>query len=720
MALTIDDVIKQVSGYWPGTDKAGILRAYEFADRAHKGQLRKSGEPYITHPLNVSNILASIEADPQSIAGSLLHDTVEDTEFTIENIEAEFGPTIAHLVEGVTKLSHLNFRTAKDEQARNLRKMFLAMASDLRVILIKIADRVHNMRTLDALPPDRQQHIAEETRMIFAPLAHRLGVWRLKWELDDLSLRYLEPEAYFGIVDKLGKTRREREREIDKTRHQLAQHLVEAGLDAQVYGRPKHIYSIYNKMRSQNIDFEQIGDIMALRVIVATVGECYAALGIVHDSWLPLSGQFTDYIAMAKSNQYQSLHTKVLGPNSQPMEVQIRTREMHRVAEYGVAAHWRYKGEEEDPELDQQVGWLRQLIDLETDLQESHEFVELLQLDLFKDQVFVFTPQGDVIDLPAGATPIDFAYRVHTEVGHQCVGAKVNGRLVALDHKFNNGDVAEIITQPTAQPSPDWLNMAQSSHARAKIRRYLRQQTRDENIERGRTALERAIAHMKGSERTQLDMTQLQWVAEHLNYLDVDSLHAGIGYGDVDPQTVINHLSRPHEPETLAEEVALFAPSRQAENRTPVEVTTEGVKGFGSRVAKCCNPLPGDDIVGYITRGGGLAIHRSNCKNLKYRMEREPERVMPLSWDSDQSRGFAADVEVTAVDRVGLFSHITAVISDLGLSIRAAEANLIDEHLARLVVTVEINERRDLDELIQHLNSLIDVVNARPLTGSGI
>lgn len=720
MSVTIEEITQRVSGYWPGTDRELLVRAYDFASRAHSGQLRKSGEPYIVHPLNVGSILSQIETDPPTVAGGLLHDTVEDTPYSIEDINSEFGPSIGHLVEGVTKLSKLNFRTAKDEQARNLRKMLLAMADDIRVIFIKLGDRLHNMRTLAPLPRDRQEHIALETRNIFAPIAHRLGIWRLKWEMEDLALRYLEPGAYFEIVERLGKTRAEREREIERARAQLEQRLREAGLQAEVYGRPKHIYSIYTKMRTQQLDFEQISDLMALRVIVNTVGDCYAALGIVHDLWMPLSGMFSDYIAKPKSNGYQSLHTKVLGPNAQPMEVQIRTHEMHRIAEYGAAAHWRYKEGKTDADMDKQVGWVRQLLELDADLQESHEFLELLQLDLFKDQVFVVTPQGDVIDLPAGATPIDFAYRIHTELGHHCVGAKVNGKLVPLDYKFKNGDVAEILTQSGAEPSRDWLKIAQSSHARSKIRRFLRQKTRDESILQGREILNRELERLRGTERSQLDMNRLAQVAEHLNYLDVDSLYAAIGFGDVEPETVIRHLQRPALPLTLADEVARFAPPKGGAADATPQVTSDGVKGFSSRISQCCNPLPGDDIAGYITRGGGLTIHRADCKNLQYRAQREPGRVVSLTWETSPDSHFLAQVEVVAVDRMGLFSHITAVVADLGLNIRKAEAHMEGPHLARLTLDVEIHDRTDLDELVKHLSQLIDVVNVHPVAGPGV
>lgn len=717
MDPTIAEIIERVSGYWPGVDRETLVRAYQFADLAHTGQHRRSGDPYIVHPLNVADILCRIEADPLSIVAALLHDTVEDTRFSVEDIEKAFGPVVAALVEGVTKLSHLNFRTAHEEQARNLRKMFLAMAKDIRVILIKLADRLHNMRTLDPLPPERREEIAQETRMIFAPLAHRLGIWRIKWELEDLALRYLDPAGYFDIVKRLGATRKQREEQTEARRQQLAAALAAAGIEAEVQGRPKHIYSIYNKMRTQHLDFEQIGDLMALRVLVATVADCYAALGVVHQLWMPLPGLFTDYIAKPKSNQYQSLHTKVLPKDSTPMEVQIRTYEMHRVAEYGVAAHWRYKEGGIETDLDSRIGSIRHILDMESDLKESHEFLEGLQIDLYKDLVFVFTPQGDVIDLPKDATPIDFAYRIHTQVGHQCVGAKVNGRLVSLDYKLQNGDVAEIITQPGAEPSHDWLAIAQSQHARAKIRRFLRQKARDESIALGRETLERELARLRGPERAKVDMARLPKVAEHLNYVDADSLYAAIGFGDVEAETVVRHLQEASaQPASLTEEVAKFA-RRSGDIPDRPQVTSDGVRGFSSRLSLCCNPLPGDSIVGYITRGGGMTIHREDCKNLRYRREREPERVVPLSWEQDRSHRVQAEVEVVAVDRVGLFSHITAVVADLGLNIRSAEAHLQDNHLARLRMGVEITGRQDLDELLEHLTQLIDVVSARPIAG---
>jgi len=714
MKAAVEKLVQRVSGYWPGVDKQQLIDAYDLAARAHAGQKRLTGDPYIVHPYEVSLILSSLESDPSSIVGGLLHDVVEDSEVQIEQIEDQFGPVISHLVAGVTKLSKLDFYSRQEEQARNLRKMFLAMADDIRVLLIKLSDRLHNMRTLDPLPPERREANALETLHIFAPLAHRLGVWRIKWELEDLALKHLEPEAYAEIVAKLGQTRAQREQQLEVAHEMLADRIREAGINA-VQGRAKHIYSIRQKMLRQDLSFSDLGDLIALRVIAEEVSDCYAALGIVHSLWMPISGFFSDYIAKPKSNEYQSLHTKVIGPHQQPLEVQIRTREMHRKAEYGVAAHWRYKEGDSDPQLDQQVAWLRQLLELETDLSESHEFLELLQLDLFRDQVFVFTPQGDVIELPRGAGPIDFAYRIHTEVGHHCVGARVNGQQVALEYQFENGDIAEIITSPSAKPSRDWMPIIQSSHAKAKVRKFLREQTRDENIEQGRQELEAAINRLPVTQRERLDREKLAEVARHLNYADVDSLLAAIGYGDVDPHTVIDHITVPERPQTLVEEAQLLLPETpvEAQKRVTSPVTAKGVAGVSSHLSKCCNPLPGDEIVGYVTRGSGLAIHRSDCKNLQYRAAKEPERIVPLTWSDDAADVFRTDIEVVAVDRVGLLSHITAVISEANVNIAAAHVDAQDHQLARLHLTLDIKRREDITHLMARIEQLIDVVSVR-------
>jgi len=718
--VEIGTLMERVAVYSPEADTEMLRRAYEFAEKAHAGQKRLTGDPYITHPLAVADILAKIQADPVAVAAALLHDTVEDTGVSIEDIQEQFGERIAHLVAGVTKLTRLDFSSRQDQQAHNLRKMFLAMADDIGVILIKLADRLHNMRTLDPLPAQDRQRNARETLHIFAPLAHRLGISQINWELEDLALKYLEPAAYWDIVEKLGRSREARVAQLELVQRELQEALDEAELPARIEGRAKHIYSIYRKMEQQRVDFGQIADLTALRVITDTVDHCYAALGVVHSLWMPVAGQFTDYIAKPKSNKYQSLHTKVFGPDNQPMEIQIRTEQMHRQAEYGVAAHWRYKEEDSDPQLDEQISWLRQMLDLETDLEESHEFLELLELDLFQDQVFVFTPDGDVIDLPGGAGPIDFAYRIHTEVGDHCAGARVNGQIVPLDYSFQNGDIVEIITSPHAQPSRDWLRIIKSSRAKAKVRKFLRQQTEEENIRAGRQQLAEVFAKSRRLVGKTLDEKLLAPVAEHLNYPTVDSLLAAIGYGEVEPATVVDHLVRglDRRPQTLTEEVELTLPEAPAvpSAEEAMLVSVEGIRGLECRLARCCNPLPGDEIIGYVTRGSGISVHRSTCKNLAYLQEKEPERLVSLQWATGTNEArFRTRIEIIASDRVGLLSHITAIVSDCDINIVAAEANAEGREFARLLLTLDITSRRDLDRLIDRLRKLIDVIGVRRL-----
>ena len=714
MDQTVAKIVQTVEGYWPGVDRDFLIHAYEFARERHEGQTRASGEPYIRHPVLVAEIVTSVEGDPFSVAAAFMHDVLEDTDTSVEEIRERFGPTVATLVEGVTNLHKLDFATRQETQARNLRKMFLAMAEDVRVILIKLCDRLHNMRTLEHLPEDRRVSNAMETLHIFAPLAHRLGVWRLKWELEDLALKWLEPEKYEEIAEKLGMSRTEREQLITTARAALEKHLEQGGIKARVQGRAKHIYSIYDKMERQHIDFAQIADLNALRVIVNTVGECYAALGIIHDLWMPVPDMFSDYIAKPKANKYQSLHTKVIGPDSQILEVQIRTEQMHRIAEYGVAAHWSYKEGDTDPQVDEQVAWIRQFLELETDLRESHEFLELLQLDLFQHQVFVFTPKGDVIELPAGSGPLDFAYRIHTEVGHHCVGARVNGRRVGLDYEFKNGDVAEIITSPNAEPTHSWLRIAKSSGAKTKVRRFLRGKAREESIDAGKELLDRAIQRLNPVVRNRIDMDKMPEIATHLGYSDVESLLAALGFGDIEADTVTAHLQEfGHEPSTLVEAAQQLAlpdsPAPKIKGALPVKAGA--VAGFHSRISRCCNPLPGDEICGYITRGKGLAIHRTDCKNLLYRMEREPNRIVPLSWSDDDATEFYQNIEVIALNRVGVLSHLTAIIADADIDIHAVEARSDDGHLAHVKMTLAIRNRDDLNRLIKRLEQLIDVVS---------
>ncbi|MBM3497447.1 MAG: bifunctional (p)ppGpp synthetase/guanosine-3',5'-bis(diphosphate) 3'-pyrophosphohydrolase [Armatimonadetes bacterium] len=717
-ALVISDLNRIVRKYWPAADPELLPRAYRFADVAHGDQKRLDGTPYIQHPLQVGGLLAEVESDPTAVAAALLHDVVEDTPTRPEEIEAEFGGTVRTLVEGVTKLSLANFRTREEGQAHNLRKMFLAMADDVRVILIKLADRLHNMRTLEPLEAHRREAIAEETLHIYAPLAHRLGVRRFKWELEDLAFKTLDPAGFHDISSRIGAGRAEREAVVAQAIADLQEQLREADIGAKIEGRPKHFFSIYQKMQRQSIDFDHLGDLMALRVIVESVPDCYSVLGIVHKLWIPITDQFSDYVAKPKPNGYQSLHTKVVGLNGQPMEVQIRTREMHRVAEHGIAAHWRYKEGGQPSRFDEQMmAWMEQLRELEDHLPDEHEWLELVRLDLFKDQVFVFTPNWDVIDLPAGAGPLDFAYRIHTDVGNHCAGAKVNGKLVSLDYQFRNGDIVEITTHAGAHPTVDWLKLIVGSGAKSKVRRYLRDQVRDETIGVGREALERAVRRLPPDERSALRMDDLVQVARSFNLRDEEALFAAIGFGEIEPETVLIRLQpEPQGPRTIAEEIESFR-DLEASNIAPAaraSVTMGDIDGLAARRAKCCNPLPGDPIRGYITRGEGLAIHRADCKNLQHRTALEPERVQDLRWGQQRAADtYRASIELVALDRVGLLAHITAVVSESGLNIASAAVDAEKGNVATIRLVVDVENRAELNRLVDRLRNLIDVIDAR-------
>jgi GTP pyrophosphokinase len=720
MARPIDQIIESLAAYWPDLDASLVLAAYDFAAEAHRGQTRLTGEPYLYHPLAVASILTNIEADPPSIIAALLHDTVEDNEeVKLDDIRRRFGETVAVIVDGVTKLKRLDFASRTEDQAGNLRKMLVAMARDLRVILIKLADRLHNMRTLYGLPPARRHTTADETLHIFAPLAHRLGVWRIKAELEDLSLRYLEPRAYWDIARGVGASQAEREGFIEDTRARLRRRLLAANVPAEVFGRAKHVCSIWRKMTAEDLSLDQINDLLGLRVIVHTLDQCYQALGVAHELWRPIPGEFADYIALPKANGYQSLHSKVFGDLGRPLEIQIRTWEMHRKAEYGVAAHWRYKEGGADPVFDEQIAWLRRLLELSTDMEEQHDYLELLQGELLRDQVFVFTPRGQILDLPAGATPIDFAYRVHTEVGHHCAGARVNGKLVALDHRLQTGDVVDITTSPQAQPKLDWLNIIQSPNAKAKVRRYLRAKTRADSEDLGRQGLLRAIDHLRADERERVRMDRLLEVAQHLGYADEESLLAAVGYGDVEALTVARHLSAQEErrPTSLAEEVQLRLPAIETSGADDIVPVASSIGGqLLARAAHCCNPVPGDRLMGYITRGGGIAVHRADCANIRYRAEREPGRTMPLEWGMVTSdRTFSSWVEVVAIDRVGLLSHLSAIVADADINITAAQAHPFKHGLAKLWLQVEVRQRRQLEHLLDRMRLVADVVTAREI-----
>jgi len=716
-------VLARIERYNHELDRELLEHAYDFASRIHEGQLRRSGEPFIIHPLEVAFVLAELEMDETTIAAALLHDTIEDgfleredgdiTPVVRDDLAQRFGDEVAVLVEGVTKLGTIHITSREERQAENLRKMLLATARDVRVILIKLADRFHNMRTLRFLPEPDQRRIADETMHIFAPIAHRLGVWKIKWELEDLSLRVLEPEIYREIQMKVNRTRAEREEVVSTAIERLQLRLQQLGLQAEVVGRPKHFYSIYQKMKTQDVDFNQILDMEAVRVIVNTVQECYAVLGEVHSLWLPLPNMFTDYIAKPKPNLYQSLHTKVIGPNGQPLEVQIRTWEMHRTSEVGIAAHWRYKeGVNRDVEFERKVAWLRSLLEMQAEAKSEADWLDALKVNLFKDQVFVFTPAGDIIDLPAGSTPIDFAYRIHTDLGAKCAGAKVNGRLVPLTYMFQNGDVAEIIVRGNQKPSLDWLNIVGSAHARNKIKAWFRKQNREENIQRGRQALEEECRRVGVPAADILRQEKLLEIANKSNLNTVDDLYALIGYGELTAEGVV-HRIREDLPKRSIDELRTTSAHLQEQGELPIQIQASGIDGVLFKLSKCCQPIPGDNIVGYVTRGKGVTIHRLDCPNLRKTAEdpEESKRLMNLEWQDTGEGLYQADIEIIALDRVGLMADIGAIFSETKTYIRSAKMTVDQKkRLAHLILQMDTTGANNLQEMISRINVLSDII----------
>jgi len=707
-AADIQELIELAAAYNPEVDRELLGRAYEFAEEAHRSQQRLTGDPYVTHPFEVAKVLTELEMDDATLAAALLHDVVEDTDHELAEVREQFGEEIASLVEGVTKLRRIHLDSRRERQAENLRRMLLAMAKDLRVILIKLADRLHNMRTLAPLPAEQRREVAQETLQILAPIAHRLGVWRLKWELEDLALRHLEGKQYGEIMRAVARSREDRVATIRRAIEQLRERLDKMGLKAEIEGRPKHFYSIYQKMQKQAVDFDQILDLEAIRVIVNTETECYTVLGVVHSLWLPLPDMFTDYVAKPKSNRYQSLHTKVIGPRGGPMEVQIRTWAMHRRAEYGVASHWRYKGGTSgDLEADTKLSWLRQLLDLQGDLRDPQEWLESLKLDLFKDQVFVFTPKGDVMDLPAGSTPVDFAYRIHTEVGNHCVGAKVNGRMVPLDYVFGNGDVAEIMTSRRSgvRPSLDWLAFVASSPAKSRIKAWYRRAQREESIGRGRERLVEECRRLGIDAGETLAEKELEKLAPRLSYKSSEDLYAAVGYGDLAAETVLRRLRK--EPTIKRRKRAAL----KDQGSLRVAISAGGVTDVLFRLSRCCGPVPGDTIVGFVTRGRGVTVHRADCKNVRYYSRREPDRVIPLEWTLTGEAYFPVVVEVDALDRVGLTGDITSIISATNTNILEARVRTGGKpKLARFTLTLEVKDLEHLGAIMDRIGALSDVV----------
>ena len=704
---TIADVIAEAQRHRPSINVGLLERAHELAVTAHEGQLRGSGEPYVTHPVAVALELAELQMDPETIAAALLHDVPEDTDVTLPEIEKRFGREVTRLVDGVTKLSKFgSARTMEEQQAENIRKMFMAMAEDVRVVIIKLADRLHNMRTLQYLPEDKQARIARQTMEIYAPLAHRLGMWQIKWELEDLAFKYLEPESYRKLVDMLADRRKARESYVSKSIGILRKELGKLGIEAEISGRPKHLYSIAKKMERKGAEFNEIYDIHAIRLLVEDVKDCYAALGVVHSLWRPIPGQFDDYIAVPKANMYQSLHTAVIGPEAKPLEVQIRTRQMHEVAEAGIAAHWRYKeGSRGDRRYDEKLAWVRQLIDWQREVSDATEFVEGIKLDVFQDQVFVFTPKGDVKDLPAGATPLDFAYRIHTDVGHRTIGAKVNNRLVPLDYKLRNGDIVEIVTTKAAHgPSRDWLNIVRTSHAREKIRSWFRRQQRDENIEQGRELLDRELRRLAHETLASISNEHLVEIASQLHYRELDDFYAAIGYGAVSPASVVSKLDIHDDAEISLPEVA---PIAAAPSTTGVKV--KGVGDLLVRFAKCCSPIPGDAIAGYVTRGKGVTIHRATCPSVL--SERDIERLIDVEWESVDAQTYPITVRIEAIDRPGLLNEITNVVAEHKVNIVAASIGVASDGMAAITATLKVTSLQQLSRVLSRIERLRDVTS---------
>ncbi len=718
--LQVTDIIDRVRAYQPAADAEMIKRAYDYSSKAHTGQKRKSGDPYFIHPASVAGIITELRLDTASVCAGLLHDVVEDTLATTKDIEREFGNEVASLVDGVTKLGKINFTSKEDRQAENFRKMVVAMARDIRVLLIKLCDRVDNMRTLEHMKPEAQERIARETLEIYAPLANRLGIQAFKSELEDLSFRWLEPDSYVEVENAVAKTKKERDKYIAEVSKTLSGKLAEQGFAAEVTGRAKHLYSVWRKMKANECTIEQIHDIIAFRVSVESVSDCYAALGVIHSKWTPVPGRFKDYIALPKPNMYQSLHTTVIGPGRERIEIQIRTHEMNRVAERGIAAHWKYKEKHGGGIADsdaQRFGWLRQLMEWQKDLKDPAEFLEGVKVDLFQDEVYVFTPKGEVRVFPRGSTPIDFAFAIHSQLGEHITGARVNGKLEPLRYKLRNGDVLEIVTAPHQQPSKDWLDIAVTTRARAKIRNFLRQEQRDKSLKLGRELLEREF--QKGSvSLTKLlkNDPELRKVLETLSVGNLDELFIGIGYGKIDPKDVLDVVAPPSmdgekslPPEQLREG-RLAGLVRKVANQVRGDdggIRLNGIDDVLVRYAKCCNPLPGDDILGFITRGRGVTIHRRGCPKA---FDTDPERRVEISWDSKAKINRAVQLRVVTANRPGILATVGHTFSNMGINISEANCRAGDDGKAVNVFTFVCSDLNQLKGVMRALQKVQGVV----------
>lgn len=713
-------ILDRVKEYDSRADFDMIAKAYNYAVIAHGDQKRISGEPYMIHPVAVALILTEIEMDSASICAALLHDVIEDTHFNYQDLEAEFGEEIARLVDGVTKLSRIDFKSREEAQAENLRKMFIAMAKDIRVVLIKLADRLHNMRTLNYQPEPKQKEIARETMEIFAPLAHRLGVFKFKWQLEDLAFLYLEPEMYHEVAQRLKTKRKEREEYVNTLKQQIRDGLDQIGIEGDIAGRPKNIYSIYKKMLKQDKTIDEIYDKIAIRVVVDSVPECYGVLGIIHTIWKPLPGRFKDYIATPKPNMYQSLHTTLIGQGGEPFEVQIRTWEMHLTAESGIAAHWNYKEaitpKDRDKKFEEKLSWLRRILEWQQDVNDNSEFMESLKKDLFDDTVFIFTPKGAVIELPKGACPVDFAYRVHTEVGHKCTGARVNGRIVPLDYQLSNGDIVEIMTSKNSiGPTRGWLDFVKTSSARSRIKAWFKRGQRQENIIKGNDMLENELKKRHLDPKEMLKEAKLTEILERFSLAAVDDLFAAVGDGSLSVNQVINRIKEVYFPNLQVEDI-IKTPAKtrtgQIRERETKALKIKGVDDIVIRLAHCCNPLPGDDVLGYITRGRGVSVHRRDCPNLLNYIKNENGRIMEVEWADDKGN-YLVEMEINAIDRDRLTSDVMTVIADMKIPVNSVFSRVTKNDLAVMNLKLEIIDMGQLHAIKQRVQKVKGIIEVR-------
>jgi GTP pyrophosphokinase len=722
----LENIINQIESYNPNADIGVVIKAYNYAEMAHSNaQTRFSGERYFVHPYNVALILADLHVDVQTIAAGLLHDVVEDTVITLDDIKKEFGEEIANMVDGVTKLSKVKYRNKEERQAESLRKMIIAMSKDIRVVIIKLADRLHNIRTLEYMKPEKQKQKAMETIEIYAPIANRLGIASIKWELEDLSLKYIDPEGYEDLVKKVQEKSEKRKEYINHIITVIAEKLNEANIHGDIKGRPKSLYSIYKKMYFKNKSFDQIYDLIAVRIIVESIKDCYGALGTVHTLWKPVPGRFKDYIAMPKPNMYQSLHTTVIGPDGEPFEIQIRTLEMHRTAEYGIAAHWKYKeGIDEQTNYEEKLNWLRQMLEWQQDTNDPQEFMESLKIDLYSDEVFVFTPNGEAVNLPAGSNPIDFAYRVHSAVGNKCIGAKVNGRIVPLDTKLKTGDQVEILTSASSiGPSRDWLKIVASSQAKAKIKKFFKDKDKDFNVEKGKEMIEREIKKQGYSVTDFMRDDWLKSVSDKYNMFTVNNLYAAVGNGGITDNQVVNRLRQFYleknkgklELERL--ESAEKAPtsgifdkpiSKTANHASGVVI--KGIDNVKVRFSKCCSPVPGDPIVGYITRGRGESVHRADCTNIHDLNDSDDQRFIEVEWDTGKQATFISELQIKALDRPKLLQDITGLYVEMKLNAVSLNLRINKEKVAIIDIAFEINETKQIEDLMKKIKKLDGVL----------